>query len=70
MIDAPIKLDIRRQNIALGTACATVKTRAEIWLRNHRTRRHLHDLTDAQLADIGLSPAERNAECAKWFWQG
>jgi uncharacterized protein YjiS (DUF1127 family) len=39
-----------------------------LWVRRHRTRRHLRELENHRLADIGLSPDERRRECAKWFW--
>lgn len=37
-------------------------------LQVHRSRRHLARLTDYQLADIGLSEAQRQAEVRKPFW--
>lgn len=40
-----------------------------LWLRHHRTRRHLSRLEDHRLPDIGLSAAESRAECQNWFWQ-
>jgi uncharacterized protein YjiS (DUF1127 family) len=40
-----------------------------IWARRHRTRLVLRDLTRDELADVGLTEAQRAAECAKWFWE-
>lgn len=40
-----------------------------LWTRRHRTRRLLQDLTRDELADVGLTEAQRAAECAKWFWK-
>jgi uncharacterized protein YjiS (DUF1127 family) len=40
-----------------------------LWHHRHRSRRHLAALDDRELADIGLSRAERWAECEKRFWQ-
>jgi uncharacterized protein YjiS (DUF1127 family) len=40
------------------------------WWRCATTRRILQSLDPRQLADIGLTEAERDHECAKWFWQG
>ena len=39
------------------------------WLRRMRTRPSLRELDARALADIGLSEAERQRECARWFWQ-
>ena len=43
--------------------------RRRLWLRRMRTRRQLADLDAERLRDVGLTPAERAAECAKWFWE-
>ena len=40
-----------------------------LWHHRHRSRRHLAALDDRELDDIGLSRAERWAECTKRFWQ-
>ncbi len=40
-----------------------------LWARRHRTRLVLRDLTRDELADVGLTEAQRTAECAKWFWE-
>lgn len=39
------------------------------WQRNRRTRRQLALLTEQQLADAGISTAEREQELAKPFWR-
>jgi len=39
------------------------------WLQRMRTRVSLRELDASQLADVGLSQAARQRECAKWFWQ-
>ena len=39
------------------------------WAANARTRRHLAELTDQQLADIGVSRSERMEELEKPFWR-
>ncbi len=41
-----------------------------LWHRRMRTRAHLARLDEAGLRDIGMSEAERRAECARPFWQG
>jgi uncharacterized protein YjiS (DUF1127 family) len=40
-----------------------------LWQRRLSTRRALAGLETAQLEDIGLTEAERRAECAKPFWK-
>jgi len=39
------------------------------WRCRSRSRRHLAALDDRELADVGLSRAERWIECQKHFWQ-
>lgn len=39
------------------------------WLIRARTRRRLAELEARELADIGLSEAERRRECRKPFWR-
>ena len=39
-------------------------------LMRRRERRALHELTEAQLKDIGLSWADVERECGRWPWDG
>lgn len=39
------------------------------WDRRARQRRHLHDLDDRALADLGLTRADIVREVDKSFWQ-
>jgi uncharacterized protein YjiS (DUF1127 family) len=39
------------------------------WRHRGRSRRHLAMLDDRELADIGLSRADRWFECRKRFWE-
>lgn len=39
------------------------------WHRYARTRRQLAALDERQLADLGISPADRAAELDKPFWR-
>jgi uncharacterized protein YjiS (DUF1127 family) len=39
------------------------------WRIRRDTRRDLAELDARQLADVGISARQRDAECAKWFWQ-
>jgi len=40
-----------------------------LWRHRSRSRRQLAALDDRELHDIGVSRAERWAECRKRFWQ-
>jgi uncharacterized protein YjiS (DUF1127 family) len=40
------------------------------WRHRVRSRDTLARLSDHELRDIGISPAERREECLKPFWQG
>jgi len=40
------------------------------WDMRHRTRKHLSDLSEHQLRDIGIDRATARIEAAKVFWQG
>jgi len=44
--------------------------RLALWHRRARSRARLARLGPEALDDIGLSEAERRAECGLWFWQG
>ncbi|WP_137042770.1 DUF1127 domain-containing protein [Pseudolabrys sp. FHR47] len=48
----------------------SILTRFCFWHRRYRTRRHLRDLPDYLLRDIGIDDAARDDECGQWFWQG
>jgi uncharacterized protein YjiS (DUF1127 family) len=43
--------------------------RIRVWLTRRNTRQRLRELDLRQLADAGLSEADRQRECMKWFWQ-
>jgi uncharacterized protein YjiS (DUF1127 family) len=65
-----------RQSATMQPWCALVVNRiraslatAPIWFRRSETRRRLRQLDGRELADIGQTEAERQRECAKWFWQ-
>jgi uncharacterized protein YjiS (DUF1127 family) len=47
----------------------TVAVPVGTWLQRMRTRAALRELDARALADIGRSEAERQRECAKWFWE-
>ena len=39
------------------------------WRRRWLTRRHLRSLDLRELEDVGIDPAARRREVAKWFWE-
>lgn len=39
------------------------------WLQNARTRRHLAQLNERELADVGINHCQRAAELSKPFWR-
>lgn len=41
--------------------------RLRLWRRRRRSRRHLSELDETQLRDIGVSPGEARAEVGKSF---
>jgi len=43
--------------------------RIRVWLTRRNTRQRLRELDLRQLADSGLSEADRQRECMTWFWQ-
>ena len=53
----------------MPTRPSKVLALAGSWYRRARQRRQLADLSDRQLADIGISRAEACAEAGKPFWQ-
>jgi uncharacterized protein YjiS (DUF1127 family) len=40
-----------------------------VWVDRSRQRRHLGEMDDRMLRDIGLSRTSAWAETQKWFWQ-
>ncbi|KAA2236453.1 DUF1127 domain-containing protein [Salinarimonas soli] len=40
-----------------------------LWVRRHRTRRQLRDLSSQELADLGLDEVQRRAQCTKRLWR-
>ena len=56
--------------VASRTALALrLLARLQLWLQNSRTRRQLDQLDARQLADIGITQAERGTELDKPFWR-
>ena len=49
---------------ALKTAYVTF-----VWSERSRTRAALKHLPTARLKDLGLTEAEAQQECKKWFWR-
>ncbi|EKF19223.1 DUF1127 domain-containing protein [Nitratireductor pacificus] len=63
--DAPAPGLLRRIGARIGTLCIRL-ARASA---RYRQRRHLAELDDHQLADIGLTRRDVERECAKPFWR-
>ena len=40
-----------------------------VWRHRFVTRRHLRSLDRRELEDVGIDPAARLHEVAKWFWE-
>ena len=70
---------MRSSTLTVRSERSTVTCRAGLMLRllaglqrclhNQRTRRQLAQLDGRQLADAGITSAERDAELAKPFWR-
>jgi uncharacterized protein YjiS (DUF1127 family) len=54
---------------SLPISMAQVTALADTWFQRARQRRQLAELSDRQLADIGISRTEACAEAGKPFWQ-
>ena len=52
-----------------SSSAAAVVEGALAWIERARQRRHLSELSDHMLKDIGLSRADVEAEAAKPFWR-
>ncbi|MBX9756687.1 MAG: DUF1127 domain-containing protein [Pseudomonadaceae bacterium] len=48
---------------------ASLLARLQTWRQNSRTRRQLAQLDTRQLADTGITQAERGSELDKPFWR-
>ena len=40
-----------------------------LWAERDRGRRHLREMSDYMLRDLGLSRADVERESSKWFWR-
>ncbi len=59
----------RHSDASLPISMAQVLALAGSWHQRARQRRQLVELSDRQLADIGISRVEACAEAGKPFWQ-
>jgi len=55
--------------ITFNPGLAALRSRMSRWCLRRRTRGHLRDLETWRLDDVGLTEAQRLAECARWFWR-
>jgi uncharacterized protein YjiS (DUF1127 family) len=51
------------------TPLALASTWLHRWHTRRDTRQGLAQLDDRLLSDVGITRQQRDAECAKWFWQ-
>jgi len=66
-------LQIALPDIALGQASPTFerwRSAVRLWRRRGRERAQLARMSEAELHDIGVTPAERWAEINKPRWRG
>ncbi len=59
----------RQAEGSLPISMAEVLALVGSWYQRARQRRQLAELSDRQLADIGISRAEARAEAQRPFWQ-
>ncbi len=59
----------RQMDASLPISTNQLLALAGIWHQRARQRRQLAELSDRQLADIGISRAEACAEAQRPFWQ-
>jgi uncharacterized protein YjiS (DUF1127 family) len=66
-----VSLGTRRHgdNFRLSAALRNLPGDIVRWHRRLQQRHSLADLDNRMLSDIGVSPADRDIECAKPFWQ-
>ena len=69
MRDTAVSLPSKHPGLKWLPMLKRVVSTASSWAENARTRRHLAELTDQQLADIGVSRSERMEELDKPFWR-
>jgi uncharacterized protein YjiS (DUF1127 family) len=67
---APLRQDHRPRVAARESLSARIVRVLAVWRRRTRSRTQLARLSDGELRDIGLTPAEAARECAKPFWRG
>jgi uncharacterized protein YjiS (DUF1127 family) len=63
-------IQTEQSQVTSRTALAVrLLARVQLWLHNSRTRRQLAQLDGRQLADAGITQAERDSELDKPFWR-
>ena len=67
---ARLDLDHRPHAAASGRPIARVVRIFAAWRRRMQSRAQLARLSERELRDIGVTPAEAAWECAKPFWRG
>ena len=69
MRDTAVSLPRKPSGLKLLPLLKRTAASVSNWAENARTRRQLAELTDQQLADIGVSRSERMEELDKPFWR-
>ncbi|MEM7544758.1 MAG: DUF1127 domain-containing protein [Pseudomonadota bacterium] len=59
---------LTRSTPVMGTANLDFVSVLKLWLTVHAERRALRELSDAQLADIGVDPKAARREARRPFW--
>ena len=67
-IKFPVKRNVARFKRA-GVLLRAILRRFVLASERYRQRRHLEELDDHQLADVGLTRRDVKRECAKPFWE-
>ena len=66
----PARENVRHvPRLEIGPLLLAVLDRIDGWVERRGQRLTLAELTEAQLKDVGLSPADVAREAAKPFWQ-
>lgn len=68
-LEADVARLVARRRRALWFRLEEAARALRIWRHLVRSRRHLRELTDDQLRDVGLTRAQAEAECAKPPWR-
>ncbi len=66
---APQMISIPAPTTVVARGLVTAAVTVEAWNLRRRTRKHLKDIPDHMLFDIGLTRDEARTEASKYFWR-